>query len=168
MTLPLWSARSALRADAVELVLAGRPNLAPRFSTERTEPSVPHLLGGKPSPNRRLRHADAGGDLAGRFVANGGIFLEFAQRCFRIRLNHCKERAKFDHALTANSSASYNPRWYFDNALTTLHTFDPQRRLSDLRGDRAQVRLHPQAHRRGDRCTADPAGTCAGHRSPLR
>ncbi len=45
---------------------------------------------------------------------------------------------------------------------------NPQPRLSDLRGDRAQVRVNPQAHHRGDRCTANPAGTCAAGRSPLR
>jgi hypothetical protein len=40
----------------------------------------------KPIPNRRLRYANAGSEFVRRFVAPGEIFMEFAQRCFRVRL----------------------------------------------------------------------------------
>jgi hypothetical protein len=44
------------------------------------------LFPGKPSPDRRLRHANASSDFSFRFVATSEVFPELAQRRFRIRV----------------------------------------------------------------------------------
>lgn len=46
VAIPLWSARSARRADALEFIPVGRLNFAPRFPAEWTKPGIPHLLDG--------------------------------------------------------------------------------------------------------------------------
>jgi hypothetical protein len=73
----------------------------------------------EPAPNRRLRYADVGSDLAGRVVADSNVFVEFAQRCFRVGLTHCLGRSEIRSGDARRFKRFFQCPLSFDNALST-------------------------------------------------